>query len=257
MLDQSYIERAAPPGSMRYFALLYTPPEQREFIAAILVIDAEIRGSCQASHDVAHTRVAWWRAEVDRLVNRNAQHPATQTLQRALPHADFSVLHEALTAADMDLAKMSYNTRPELAAYLERSGGAVLQFASPVAPEAARKIGALIRRVETLRDLTREAREGRVYWPLDELDAAHITVADLQGGKVTPSLSDLIAKESAALHSEFDATESDSRPLVVLARLHTRLLRRMARAEYDVIIHRHELGALEKVWTAWRAARSS
>ena len=256
MLDQSYIDRAAPPGSMRYFALLYTPPEQREFIAAVLVIDAEIRAATQTPHEVAHTRVAWWRSEIDRLVNRNAQHPATMTFQRALPNADFSLLHEAMTAADMDLAKFSYNKRTELDAYLERAG-AVLQFASPVAQAAGRKMGALIRRVETLRDLVSEAREGRIYWPLDELDAAQVTVADLQAGKSTPAISELVAKECALLHAEFDSVECDARPLVVLARLHARLLRRIARAEYNIVVHRHELGSIEKVWTAWRAARGS
>jgi len=28
-LDDSVINRAAPPGSMRFFALLYTPPQKR------------------------------------------------------------------------------------------------------------------------------------------------------------------------------------------------------------------------------------
>ena len=84
MLDPDYINRAAPPGSMRYFALLYAPVEQRELLTALFVIDAEIRASAtQVAHEVAHTRLQWWRAEVDRLINRNAQHPATQVVQAA------------------------------------------------------------------------------------------------------------------------------------------------------------------------------
>jgi phytoene synthase len=93
-LDTDYIQRAAPPGSMRYFALLYAQPKQRDLLTALFVVDAEIRASAvQVAHEVAHARLQWWRAEIDRLVNRNAQHPATQLLQTAQPKADFSALH--------------------------------------------------------------------------------------------------------------------------------------------------------------------
>ena len=167
MLDPDYINRAAPPGSMRYFALLYTPAGQRELLTALFVIDAEIRASAtQVAHEVAHTRLQWWRAEIDRLINRNTQHPATQVVQAALPTADFSILHELLVAADMDVARMTYNNSSELNGYLERSGGVILEFAAQglrnASRQYARKLGGLIRRVETLRDLVMEARAGRV-----------------------------------------------------------------------------------------------
>ena len=68
-LDDSLVNRAAPPGSMRYFSLLYAPEERREQVCALYVIDAEIRESAQSvNHDVAHTRLQWWRGEIDRLV---------------------------------------------------------------------------------------------------------------------------------------------------------------------------------------------
>ena len=69
-LDASYVNQAAPPGSLRYFALLYVPADRREMLAALYVIDKEIRDSANnPSHDVAHTRLQWWRGEIDRLVN--------------------------------------------------------------------------------------------------------------------------------------------------------------------------------------------
>src|SRR3982751_3967640 len=108
MLDLDYIRRAAPSGSMRYFALLYSPADFRELLSALFVIEFEIRSSTNAAHEVAHTRMQWWRGEIDRLINRDAQHPATLVLQSAIPHANFSLLHEVLTAADMDLARMTF-----------------------------------------------------------------------------------------------------------------------------------------------------
>lgn len=255
-LDPDYINRAAPPGSMRYFALLYASAGQRELLTALFVIDAEIRASAtQVAHEVAHTRLQWWRAEIDRLINRNAQHPATQLVQAALPTADFSILHELLVAADMDVARMTYNNSSELNGYLERSG-AVLQFAvNDNRREHARQLGALIRRVETLRDFAMDVRDGRVYWPLDQLEAGQVSIEHLRSTHPANATRSLLAVETARLGREFAKFEASSRPLAVLARLHAQLLHRIERAHYDVFTQRHELGPFEKTWTAWRAAR--
>ena len=78
MLDQSLITRALPPGSMRYFAWLYTPAAHREVIAALFVIEAELHDSARAAHEVAHHRLQWWRDEIDQLIAGKARHPATQ-----------------------------------------------------------------------------------------------------------------------------------------------------------------------------------
>lgn len=252
MLPSDYVQRAAPPGSMRYFTLLYTPPEQRELVGAVLVIENELRESIHAAHEVAHTRLQWWRGEIDRLINRNAQHPATQALQAALPAADFSALHECLVAADMDLARMTYNNAKELNAYLERSGGTLWELAFP--GTRARQLGAFIRRVETIRDLTFDVRNGRVYFALDALDAAGISIETLRSDRHTDSVRQLLAAEHDHLRSQ---PISGPRPLAVLAALHARLLQSIAKRGYDVSKQRFELGPLEKVWTAWHAARRS
>jgi len=236
-------------------------------LTALFVVDAEIRASAiQVAHEVAHTRMQWWRAEIDRLINRNAQHPATQLLQTVQPDADFSVLHELLVAADMDLAHMTYNNAAELNGYLERSGGVILEcFAHNIdrdARDRARQLGTLIRRVETIRDLVAEARAGRVYWPLDELDAKQVSVADLKSNQPSKATGTLLAAEIAQLRDKFaglvaTAPQPAFRPLTVLAELHVRLLRRIEQTKYDVFTQRHELGPLEKVWVAWRTALKS
>ena len=110
-LDDSHVNRAAPPGSMRYFSLLYAPEDRRDQLLALYVIDAEIRESAQSvNHDVAHTRLQWWRAEIDRLANGSPQHPATRLLNdSSVERASFAKLHEIMVAADMDLARMTYS----------------------------------------------------------------------------------------------------------------------------------------------------
>ena len=271
-LDESLTNRAAPPGSMRYFSLLYTPEDRRDAVLALYVVDCEIRESSRsASHDVAHTRLTWWRAETDRLVNGNPQHPATRLLcdrwrgERSV----FSKLHEMLAAADMDLARMTFNNQQELRAYCARSGGALQelvasQLAAPGAlEEAARvtanKLGVGIRLAETLRDLRQDAYDGNIYLPLDVLDQHDLKPEHLRARELEPKLKVALKNLREFALDELDLPSRGGfehlRPVLVLAALHRKLLDRIAARNYDVASERIELGPLQKPWTAWRAAR--
>jgi 15-cis-phytoene synthase len=271
-LDDSMVNRAAPPGSMRYFSLLYAPQERRDLLCALYVIDAEIRESAQsANHDVAHTRLQWWRGEIERLVNGNPQHPATRLLNdSAVERASFAKLHEAMVAADMDLARMTYSNMREVRAYSSRSGGAVqeLMAALLVAPspleEAARaianRVGIGVRQSEMLRDLRQDTHDGRVYLPQDRLAAHSVTLEDLRKREVAPHVKAALREFKDAVQEELKsalaAVNAPLRPLAVLAGLHLRLLGRIAARDYDVAASRIELGPIEKPWVAWRTARS-
>lgn len=273
-LDQSTINRVAPPGSMRYFSALYAPEDKRDAVIALYVIDGEIRESAQSdSHDVAHTRLQWWRGEVDRLVNGVPQHPATRVLGDAAGEhrAGFTKLHELLAAADMDLARMTYQNARELRAYCSRSHGVVLELIAahlmspqPVDDEVralANRIGVGIRQTEIVRDLRQDATDGRLYLPLDQMDAHGLTHADLRA-KLDARSQEILRSLAADARNDLCArapgpTASRLRPVHVLAALHCRLLDRIAARNYDVAGQRIELGPIEKPWVAWRAARSA
>lgn len=275
MLDETLVTRTAPPGSLRYFSLLYAPPAQRDALTALLVIEAEIRESAvSTNHDVAHTRLHWWRMEVDRLVHGKAQHPATRALQAAatLPGTDWNLLHELLSAADMDLARLTYNTLDELSAYCARSSGAVhelaaMQLLAPTRADtelrsAANRIGGSLRHVEILRDVRQDCRAGRLYLPVEILDQHVVTLVDLQKPQFSPAtvaaLQDycgrVLQRLDAALAAVARSLQALLRPLMVIAALHRRLLLKMSARLTQLASERIELGPIEKPWVAWRAA---
>ncbi len=271
-LDDSLVNRAAPPGSMRYFSLLYAPENRREQLLALYVIDAEIRESAQsANHDVAHTRLQWWRAEIDRLVNGSPQHPATRLLNDSLrERTAFAKLHETIVAADMDLARMTYSNMGELRAYSSRSGGAIqeLMAAVLVAPlpldEAVRatanRLGIGVRQSEMLRDLRQDAYAGRVYLPQERLTRHNVSLEDMRGREIPAHLKAALREFKDAVHQELRSALASApaalRPLAVLAALHRRLLDRIAAQDFDVAKSRIDLGPIEKPWVAWRTARN-
>jgi phytoene synthase len=271
-LDDSLVNRAAPPGSMRYFSLLYAPENKREQLLALYVIDAEIRESAQsANHDVAHTRLQWWRAEIDRLVNGSPQHPAMRVLNDSLgERTSFAKLHETIVAADMDLARMTYSNMGELRAYASRSGGAIQELAAAqlVAPlpldEAVRaianRIGIGVRQSEMLRDLRQDAYAGRVYLPQERLTRHNVTLEDMRDREVAAHLKAALREfkdaVSEELRSALASAPASLRPLAVLGALHRRLLDRIAKQDFNVAASRIDLGPIEKPWVAWRTARN-
>ena len=269
-LDDSLVNKAAPAGSMRYFAILYAPPAKRDVMTALYVIDAEIRESAQsANHDVAHTRLQWWRQEIDRLVNRNAQHPATKLLVDAgIERKSLARLHELIVAADMDLARMTFLNTRELRVYSSGSGGLIQELIAELLrgttlDEAdrgfANRIGQGIRQVEMLRDVRQDACDGRLYLPLDLLEQTAVGIDDLRAREVSGGVRDVLARFRESIVPELDVRHASGkaylRPLVVLAALHRRLLDRIAALNYEVATQRIELGPIDKPWTAWRAAR--
>jgi 15-cis-phytoene synthase len=274
-LDDAQINRAGPPGSMRYFALLYTPPEKREAATALFVIDAEVRESAlSVNHDVAHTRLQWWRQEIDRLVNSNAQHPAARVLSAATEDRRvFAKLHELVVAADMDLARMTYANEKELQAYCARSGGAIIELLasmlaapaelSDAARAAANRLGALARATEIVRDVLQDAHAGRMYVPLDLAEQHGLTHEQFRSKSMSEAGRATLAAMSRDLSRDFVAALASIpasmrayfRPVYVLADLHIALLKQIGARNFEVGAERIELGPIRKPWIAWRAAR--
>lgn len=268
-------EPGAPPGSLRYFAVLFAPPARRPVLDALYGFEAEIRATVETvSHEAAHARLQWWRAEIDRLVAGRATHPVAIALQplRENRNVDVSLLHETLAGADLDLARITYRNWQELEAYCYRAAAALQTVAAAVLAgdrtlsEAertfARQLGSAVRQAEMIRDLRRDLRIGRLYLPLDALDTAGLDLASLQQSPPPPALEPLVeswreraAAALTALPGLLPEREQRSaqRPGLVLGALHEKLLAQTARATPESMA-RAELGPVTRLWTAWRTA---
>lgn len=271
-LDSSLLSRAVPEGSPRYFAWLYAEEAQRNVLAAVFLIEAELRDSANAPHEVAHVRLQWWQQEVSNLMLNQAQHPATRLLQAtSAQHPILQRCSNAVHAAMQDLAGATYENDGELNDYLRRSGGAITAVAigllnsesSTELAAAAEGIGAFVRRAETLRDIRNDVHRGRLYLPLGPLDALHISHDDLQRKEWPDSLVTYLRQCIAQSLQDYESLKRNLpvadrhalRPLLVLGDLHAKLLRKLGTNPSGLTQQRTELGPFNALWTAWRAAR--
>jgi phytoene synthase len=265
--------RGSPPGSLRHFAVLYAPSEARTTLAALYALEAEIEDTVSlANHEVAHTRLHWWRGEIDRLIAGRPQHPVTRALAplREVAASDLPLLHEALVAADIDLARMTFTNEAELEAYCYRASGSLQTLAAAAsagrAPSSeerdfARKLGSAVRRTEQLRDLRGLIGAGRVPLPLDVLHNFSVDPQRLAQGPLTVPFAQWLVDRREQLVQQLGALQdclsaehrSAQRHGLVLAALYRELARR--------IVHRGELARTRvevrpwtRLWTAWRTA---
>jgi len=270
-LDASLLARAIPEGSMRYFAWLYSPKEKRDIIAALFLLESELRDTANAPHDVAHIRLQWWRDEIGHITKGNAQHPATRVLQaRHNGNIDNSLFDSLILTTAQDIAHSTYETDIELNQYLKGGMGTLLKLAAaylndaptPTILATAEGIGAFIRQVETLRDLRTDVHHGRLYLPLHELDQLNIEYEALAAKEWSSAFVEwLKARCHQSLQQYTQLKDSlvkeealTLRPLLILGALHEKLLSRL-RTDPDNFNQRLELSAFDKLWTAWRAAR--
>lgn len=269
------LKRGTPPGSLRGFAVTYAPPHAKPLLQALYAFEAEIDDTVRTtSHEVAHTRMQWWRGEIDRLIGGEPEHPVTRALEplREIAGKDISLLHEVLVAADIELARLTFGKSQELEAYCFRASGslqtlAAIACATPRAVadperEFARRLGSAIKRTELLRDLRQHTTAGRLPVALDDLEAAGVDPRDLLAEQLSPALASLLEAMRLAMRKELQElpallTSAEQRAAqrqgLVLAALHAKLLERIDHRQ-ELARTRAELAPWTKLWTAWRTA---
>ena len=276
-MSRIHASPVAPPpaGSIHWCAWLYTPVASRPVMAGLFALEAELRSIVAATvdHGVSHLKLQWWKDEIHRLLGGQPRHPLTQALWRARPgvlHA-WRPLLDTIAGLELELANASYESELELEGYFARAAGFCRTLAMALEParepapleRLGRALGQSVRMVEVIRDLRQDAAVGRVFLPLEWLGEYGITHVELRsedgGGKAQKCLARLAERSrsewSSAAGELARAATPELRSLRVLGALHAALLERIASEGFAVGRRRIALGALDSLWTAWRAAR--
>jgi phytoene synthase len=268
------VREGVPAGSLRHLAVLFSGSREQLLLGAIYAFEQELRRIVRSSaHEAAHARLQWWRGELDRLAAGHPTHPLGQALLplRGRPGIDLSLLQEMLAAADLDLARFTYVSWRELDAYLFRSAGAAQVLLAATLAGArrmadtevnfARQLGNLLRQAELLGEIDADLRSGRLYAPIEPLQAAGIDPREFAKGERTAAAEAFLAEWQSRVRDELRAlpgvlTEREHRAaqrhgLVLAALLERDLAGPVSPAPGTA---RAGLPPLTRLWTAWRTA---
>jgi phytoene synthase len=256
-----------PPGTPRYWSWLFAAPAVREPLLGIYALMAEWQALTDpdTEAEVARIKLAWWRDEINRLDRGSPLHPITRYLAtfESTAAIDWSPLVHPLSAAAQQVAGVPLERAAELHAHAEALFGAPLlvaaRFGGARSDSVAACIAALAEAQYVARALSsygREARAGRILFPVDELLAAGVDNDDLAARDPPPRLNAYLERMRAhAAHYFANAAAAlapQERPplrhLLVLATLgakHLNARKRGVGADFR----------LADLYNAWSAAR--
>ncbi len=264
--------KAAASGSSFYYAFLFLPTERRRAITAVYAYCREVDDAVDEISDrsVAEAKLQWWRGEVAALFERQPTHPVTRAL---LPFIDgpFGITRERLLAIlegmEMDLRQNRYLDFAALQRYAHLVAGvvgeisaAVFGYSDPRTLEFAGRLGLALQLINVIRDVGDDARRGRVYLPVDELQRFGVRTADLLNGRYVDGFVPLMrfqAERARATYREalslLPAVDRRAqRPGLIMGAIYATLLDEIEREDFQVLHQRVALTPLRKLWIGWR-----
>ena len=167
-----------------------------------------------------------------------------------IDHGDIRAFLRSMRA---DLTVSRYATYDDLLGYMEGSAAAIGTMMLPVleplpgreeqAHEPARQLGLAFQLTNFLRDVAEDLARGRIYLPLEDLDAFGVREADLGCRGLTPALRELLAFEVRRARGHYrlamegvDLLTPSSRPCIRAAcELYGGILDRIEAGGHDVL----------------------
>ena len=269
--DEYCQQKAAASGSSFYYSFLFLPPERRRAITALYAYCREIDDVVDetADENLARVKLAWWRNELQQTYAGNPQHPVTRALLPCVDqfHLDHVRLGEILDGMEMDLMQTRYLDFKGLERYCHLVAGVVGLCAADIfgrTQEAtlayAAKLGLAFQLTNIIRDVGEDARRGRIYLPVNELQQFNVPVADILNARYSENFSRLMTfqyeRAEACYRDAMTALpEMDrraQRPGLIMASIYRTLLDEIRRDKFQVLHQRISLTPIRKLWLAWK-----
>ena len=180
MTPEQYVQDKVREALRFYYAFLFLPPQRRAAITAFYAFCREVDDVVDEITDtgVAAAKLDWWRKEVDGAFAGRPNHPVMRAL---MPHAlDYDIRAEHLMAVidgcQMDLDQTRFLDFPGLQRYCHLVAGVVGEVAANIFGRTqaatmpyAHQLGLAMQLTNIIRDVGDDARRGRIYLPMSEL----------------------------------------------------------------------------------------
>lgn len=269
--DEYCQQKAAQSGSSFYYSFLFLPPERRLAITALYAFCREVDDTVDDCTDisVARTKLFWWRGEIAAMVSGTPTHPVTKALQphMAVYALDPQHLYAIVDGMEMDLDQTRYLDFPALQKYCWHVAGVVGILSASIfgatRPETlqyAETLGLAFQLTNITRDVGEDARKGRIYLPISELQKFNVTAADILNARHSENFENLMRFQAARAQKLYDeafallpkADRRAQRPGLIMAAIYRALLDEIEHDGFHVLQQRISLTPIRKLWLAWK-----
>lgn len=197
-------QKAADSGSNFLSGFRFLPQDKLDAVTVLYAFCRELDDVVDdcTDADVAQATLNWWRGDLDKVFDgKMPDHPVNQALRVikdrfALPKNECEALIDGM---QMDLVQVRYNRFDELKLYCRRVAGVVgcliariLGFSDGKTLEYADKMGLALQLTNIIRDVGEDARRGRIYLPMEEMQQFDVPAAVILQGKPTEQFARLM-----------------------------------------------------------------
>lgn len=276
MTPAQYVQdKAARSGSSFYYAFLFLPTPRRAAITAFYAFCREVDDVVDEVSDaaVAASKLQWWRAEVGRAFAGQPTHPVMLALMPWV--ADFRIrpdhLHAVIEGCQTDLQQTRFLDYPALQRYCHLVAGVVGEVAANIfgrsheaTVQYAHGLGQAMQLTNIIRDVGDDARRGRIYLPLSELQRFDVKAHELLRREspwgYSPRFEALMRFQAERAHTTFEAALAQlpagdrqaQKPGLMMANIYRALLRELEAENFQVLHQRIALTPVRKLWIAMR-----
>ncbi|MBP7443019.1 MAG: presqualene diphosphate synthase HpnD [Thauera sp.] len=262
-------DKAAKSGSSFYYSFMFLPAERRQAITALYAFCREVDDVVDECHDLslAQTKLEWWRQEVGRVYNGTPTHPVGLALKDVIKgfRLPQEQLLEIIDGMAMDLSQTRYLDFKGLQLYCYRVASVVGLLAAEIfgyqdrqTLKYAHDLGLAFQLTNIIRDVGEDARRGRIYLPIEDLQRFNVPAKDLLEARYSEQFRALMAFQAERAEKFYDQAFAQlpavdrkaQRPGLVMAAIYRTLLREIARDGFMVLDRRTSLTPLRKVWLA-------
>jgi phytoene synthase len=207
MTPQQYCQqKTRESGSSFTLSFMFLPKDKRDAMTALYAFCREVDDVVDECTDyqIAQTKLAWWKQEIQRLFHETPQHPVTQALKPVVNSFGLQEVHfiEIIDGMQMDTQYNRYADFEQLALYCYRVASVVgllsaqiFGYGDRATLEYAHDLGMAFQLTNIIRDVGEDARRGRIYIPLDELEQAGVTEQQLLNSQASPQMQALLIKQ--------------------------------------------------------------
>jgi phytoene synthase len=269
--DEYCQQKTVQSGSSFYYSFLFLPPERRRAITALYAFCREVDDTVDECTDesIARIKLAWWRTEVSAMYAGTPTHPVMQALQPHLRVYDLQEKHmqAIIDGMEMDLDQTRYLDYTAMQRYCWHVASVVgilsasiFGVSNPKTLEYAEKLGLAFQLTNIIRDVGEDARKGRIYLPVNELQQFGVTAADLLNARHSDKFEALMAFQVARAQKVYDEAfallpkedRRAQRPGLMMAAIYRTVLDEIERDKFHVLNQRISLTPLRKLWLAWK-----
>jgi phytoene synthase len=269
--DEYCQQKTVQSGSSFYYSFLFLPAERRRAITALYAFCREVDDTVDETSDgsVARIKLAWWRTEIANMYKGAPTHPVTKALE---PHIAVYKLEEQhlqaiIDGMEMDLDQSRYLDYPGLQRYCWRVAGVVgilsasiFGYTNPQTLAYAEKLGLAFQLTNIIRDVGDDARKGRIYLPVNELQQFNVTAADILNFRHSEKFEALMRFQTERAQQTYDEAMAllpkedrrAQRPGLMMSAIYRTLLDEIERDNFHVLNQRISLTPLRKLWLAWK-----